>query len=371
MLRDRIIVLLYVWIMIAVVVVLNIVLLKKLMEHFSDGKLWAAAALCSVETACYLIPYFWERRIFYISEIAAGVLLFLICYALILKARMPDEETERPDGKRTALLLITPVTSMAVLICLFLGDLKPYVLSVLCCVCILAANLSVFYLYHVVVQNYAHIRQRDIYRQQTDHYRNQMEVIEESQNRIRALRHDMKNHMLHLSVQLRQGNYEDALRYLEDMEEELKNPAEYVRTGNREIDSLLNYKLQKAEQVLSEVESDIRVPVELMPKSFDINVILGNLLDNAIEAAQESERKWIKLVMRADRGVFLIHIANSCKNSPKKKGDVFFSTKKESGEHGIGLQNVKRMVERQNGNIEFAYKENIFSVEVMLSVNAM
>lgn len=362
---------LYVLIMIAAAVFLNIVLLKKLMEHFNGGKLWAAAALCSVEAACYLIPYFWEGRIFYMPEIAAGVVLFLICYALILKARMPDGEMEKPDGKRTALLLITPVTSMAALVCLFLGDLKPYVLSVLCCGCILAANLSVFYLYHVVVQNYIHTRQRDIYRQQTDHYRNQLEVIGESQSRIRALRHDMKNHILHLSAELRQGNYEDALRYLEDMEEELQNPAEYVRTGNREIDSLLNYKLQKAEQVLEAVESDIHVPVELMPKAFDINVILGNLLDNAIEAAQESMEKRLKLVMRADRGVFLIQVSNTCKNPPKKKGDVFFSTKEENGEHGIGLQNVRRMVERQNGNIEFAYKENIFSVEVMLYMNEM
>lgn len=350
---------------------LNIVLLKKLTEHFNGGKLWLTAALCSVETACYLIPYFWEERIFYIPETAAGTLLFLICYALILKAGMPDGETEKPDGKRTALLLVTPVAGMAALACLFLGDLKPYILSVLCCACILAANLSVFYLYHVVVQNYAHIRQRDIYRQQTDHYRNQLEVIGESQSRIRALRHDMKNHMLHLSGELRRGNYEDALRYLEDMEEELQNPTEYVRTGNREIDSLLNYKLQKAKQVLSEVESDIHVPAELVPKSFDINVILGNLLDNAIEAAQESMEKRMKLVMRADRGVLLLHVSNSCKNPPKKKGDVFFSTKEESGEHGTGLQNVRRMVERQNGNIAFHYETGVFLVEVMLYMNEM
>ena len=230
---------------------------------------------------------------------------------------------------------------------------------------------SVFYLADALIQNDTHVRQRDTYRQQTDHYRNQLEVIEESQSRLRALRHDMKNHMLHLEAELQQGHYEDALRYLEKMEGELENPAEHAKTGNRDIDSLLNYKIQKAEQVLSAVESDIHVPMELMPKSFDINVILGNLLDNAIEAAQGSRRKWMKLVLRADRGVFLIHIANSCACPPKRKAGRFLSTKENAVEHGIGLQNVKRMVEKQNGNIEFQYEDGIFLVEVMLYMNEM
>ncbi len=354
-----------------IVVFLNIALLKKLVEAFAGRRIWLIITLCSVETACYLIPYFACGRTFYLREMTAGVLLFLFSYVMIIRTGTVDVEEEKADGKKTMLLMVIPVTGLLAMICLFLGDLEPYFFSALCCGCILAADLSVFYLYHILVKNDTHIRQRDIYRRQTDLYRNQLEVIEESQSRLRALRHDMKNHMLHLEAELRQGNYEDALHYLEDMQEELQNPAEYVKCGNKEIDSLLNYKLRKAELVLSAVESDIHVPMEWMPKSFDINVILGNLLDNAIEAAQGSDRKWLKLVLKADRGVFLIHIANSCEEMPKKKGHGFLSTKENAGEHGIGLQNVRRMVERQNGNIEFRYADGVFAAEVMLYMNEM
>lgn len=354
-----------------IAILLNIVLVKKLMETFAVRRLWLAGMLCGVETACYLIPYFAGGRNFYVQEMAGGTLLFLACFFLIQKKGAQDEGAEKPDKKRIALLLVIPVTGMVALISLLLGDLKPYGFAVLCGICILAADLSVFYLADALIQNDTHVRQRDTYRQQTDHYRNQLEVIEESQSRLRALRHDMKNHMLHLEAELQQGHYEDALRYLEKMEGELENPAEHAKTGNRDIDSLLNYKIQKAEQVLSAVESDIHVPMELMPKSFDINVILGNLLDNAIEAAQGSRRKWMKLVLRADRGVFLIHIANSCASPPKRKAGRFLSTKENAVEHGIGLQNVKRMVEKQNGNIEFQYEDGIFLVEVMLYMNEM
>ena len=362
---------LYSMIIMAIALLLNIALFKKLMEVFAEGKIWAAVSLCSVEAACYLIPYFCAERIFYVQEMAAGSLLFLICFFLIRKTGKISGREEKPAGNRMTLLFVIPVTGMIALFGLFLGDLRPCSLAALIGFCILAADLSVFYLYDVLMQNDTHVRQRNSYRQQTDYYRNQLEVIEESQSRLRALRHDMKNHILHLSAELRQGNCEEALHYLEEMGAEMDNPGEYVKTGNREIDSLLNYKLQKAQRVLEKVESDIRVPMELMSKSFDINVILGNLLDNAIEAAQESEQKWLKLVLRADRGVLLIRIANSCESVPKRRGNRFLSTKGGGGEHGIGLQNVKRMVEKRNGNIEFTYEGGVFAAEVLLYMNAL
>lgn len=351
---------------------LNIVLLKKLLRTFSGRarkRIWLITALISVEGACYLIPYFAAGRVFYMQETAAGVLLFLFCSALIGRAEISDDEFEGPDGRRTLLLTVVPAAGIVALVCLFAGDLKPYYLSALCCGCVLAGDLSVFYLYHVLVQNFTHLRQRDIYRQQTDHYRNQLEVITESQGRMRALRHDMRNHILHLRAELQRGDHEAALLYLEKMEEELQNPKEHAKTGNREIDSLLNYKLERARQVLNKVECSVNVPAELMAKSFDINVILGNLLDNAVEAAQDSERRWLRFVMRADRGVLLIHAANSFGRAPVKRGDRFLTTKDDSGQHGIGLRNVERMVERQNGEIEFRCEEQVFSVDVMLYMN--
>lgn len=350
----------------AAVVLLNVVLLKKLFDKFPGKKLWLAAALAGVEGACYLIPYFGAGRAFTVQEILAGALLLLFCFVLIGRARTPEEAAEEPDGRREALLVVIPAAGILALVCLFLGNLKPYYLSSLCCACILAVHLSVFYLHNILIQNFTHLRQRDIYRQQTDHYRNQLEVIAESQGRMRALRHDMRNHILHLMAQLRQGNDEEAFTYLKSMEEELLNPGEHAKTGNREIDSLLNYKLEKAGQVLGEVECSIHVPAEFLSNSFDINVILGNLLDNAIEAAQDSERKWLKLVMRADRGVLLIYVANSFGEEPRRKGGRFLSTKKDLGEHGIGLQNVRRMVERLQGEIDFRQEGEAFSVDVML-----
>lgn len=352
-----------------IVILLNISLLKNLAAHFSGKRVWLAAALCSMEAACYLIPYFVMERIFYMQELMAGTLLFLLCFLVIRNIKRIDGEAQEPNGKQELILSVIPMMGIAMLLCLFLGDFKPYFLSALFGIFVLIVNLSVFYLYHMITKNDTHVRKQETYRQQTAYYRNQLEVIEESAGRLRALRHDMKNHILHLRAQLRQGNGEDALRYLEEMETELQNPDEYAKTGNGEIDSLLNYKLQKAARILSSVTCNVNMPTELMPKSFDINVILGNLLDNAIEAAQDSKEKWLQFTMRADRGVLLLRVANSSLGIQRRNGKSFLSTKKEGGEHGIGLRNVRRIVERQNGSLEITYEDGAFAVEVMLYMN--
>lgn len=83
----------------------------------------------------------------------------------------------------------------------------------------------------------------------------------------------------------------------------MKNPQEYVATGNDTIDSLLNYKIQKAKDVLNLVETKISIPEKLNLHSFDLNVVLGNLLDNAIDASVQTKEKELKITMKLDKGV--------------------------------------------------------------------
>ena len=102
-------------IIIAIAVILNLVLVKRIMDAFPGKKLWLVVVLCSVGDACYLLPYFAMGRNFYAPEVAAGALLFLICFAFIPKTKMADEELEELDTKRILLLLVIPMTGMLVL----------------------------------------------------------------------------------------------------------------------------------------------------------------------------------------------------------------------------------------------------------------
>ena len=105
---------------------------------------------------------------------------------------------------------------------------------------------------------------------------------------------------------------EELLAYLKEMEEAVVNPKEHVCTGNYKIDGILNYMLEKAENELKKVEVKVKIPEWLHMDTFDLVIIIGNLLDNAIEAARQTDEKYLSFKMTLEKGVLFIDVANSC-----------------------------------------------------------
>ena len=251
-----------------------------------------------------------------------------------------------------------------------LGELEK-MFAILISGCMLIINISVFYLYNILTENYIHLRDHDIYKQQIYAYQNQLEVIMESQNRVRALRHDMKNHILALQILVQRKEAEETNKYLDSMKNFMTNPEEYVKTGNDAVDSLLNYKIQKADEVLNVVETKISIPEQLRLRSFDLNVLLGNLLDNAIDASMQTEDKKLKITIKLDKGILFLNICNSCQMIADGKKNFLETTKEDKANHGIGLKNVRRIVEKYHGDITFFYENNIIQTDVMMYVKEM
>lgn len=233
---------------------------------------------------------------------------------------------------------------------------------------LLVVNLCVFYLYNALLENYIKLRENDIYKQQTVAYQNQLDVILESQSRIRALKHDMKNHILALQALAQNGQKAEMQDYLSSMQKFMVNPTEHVFTGNESIDSLLNYKLQKAQSQLKTVASKITIPEKLDLHSFDLNVVLGNLLDNAIEASAKTEEKILKLDLRCNKGILFLNIGNSCIGVANGRKHTMLTTKANQQDHGIGLANVRRIVEKYHGDMDIRCDHDFMEIEVMLYI---
>ena len=96
-------------------------------------------------------------------------------------------------------------------------------------------------------------------------------------------------------------------------------------------------------------------------------IVIGNLMDNAIEALERTEEKIFRLEMRYDKGIIYIITENSYNGEIIKNGDTFVSTKtNEKGTHGIGLSNIKRIVSEHNGEIDIETDNNIFTVSIIM-----
>ena len=334
-------------------------------------RLWVSLVLFSLDLANSLIVFFIFGDIAKFQQPAIQALLMLICTTIISRISYSSEAKEIAfDRKQTLLLLVIPAMSVIVLSVLMLGE-PSKMFAILISGYMLIINISVFYLYNILIENYIHLRDNDRYKQQTYAYQNQLEVIMESRNRVRALRHDMKNHILALQVLVQRKELEETSKYLDSMKNFMTNPEEYVKTGNDAVDSLLNYKIQKANEVLNVVETKISIPEQLRLRSFDLNVLLGNLLDNAIDASMQTEDKKLKITIKLDKGILFINICNSCQRIADGKSDFLETTKEDKVNHGIGLKNVRRIVKKYHGDIAFLYENASMETDVMMYVNEM
>ena len=334
-------------------------------------RIFVALAVFATDLACALAVYFAFSREGVMHQQAIRTLLLFICVTVIrpIASRAEDGEIAF-DQRQAGILILIPGAGIFIL-CVLLYEGFEGAAATLICVSVLIISLSVFFLYHMMADHYRSVREQELYRQQTFAYQNQLEVITESQGRIRALRHDMKNHILVLQMLLQKGDLEETRRYLAAMQDFMANPSEYIETGNETVDSLLNYKLQRAREVLQTVEAGVCIPEKLVLHSFDLNVVLGNLLDNAIEAAAETEEKKLKLTMELEKGVLFLHVRNSCQGIADGWVQRLKTTKAGASDHGIGLSSVRRIVEKYHGDMEMICENGDMETDIVMYISEM
>lgn len=201
-------------------------------------------------------------------------------------------------------------------------------------------------------------------------YANQMAVMKRSEEKVRGLRHDLKHHLNELMFLAERDDASEIKEYIKSMDAFMTYSREYVSSGNTDIDSLLNLTLDFAKKELCDVSCKVSIPRELAIKPFDLNVILGNLLDNAIFAAKQTPEQYLKVRISYKPEMLLILIENSYQGSVHKYKGQYRSTKKDGLEHGLGLENVRHVVEQYDGSMEITDENQLFRVKAVLYVPA-
>lgn len=302
---------------------------------------------------------------------AVGVVfLFLICEMIIEKI----VQQRRSEKQVYSLALVgVPMVSLLLEVGLLYTKSMTQRGIAITALGLLCINFLMLYLYNITLKVLEQKYETRLLEQQCDSYRNQLQVIEEGEEKVKALRHDMKHHINELWLMAEKKKIGEIEDYIKSMDEFLYNPREVVNSGNLEIDSVINYMLKQAKTNLREVKADVQIP-ENLEHSFDVNIILGNLLENAIEAALHTEEKFLELEMKWKKGVLMINICNSFSNElyVKKIGKEIrlLSTKKDTMSHGIGLQNVKKIVDKYHGEMNITTDERKFYVKLILYIGS-
>lgn len=179
--------------------------------------------------------------------------------------------------------------------------------------------------------------------------------------------HDVKHIMIYLRNCLENGKTKEALEQVYHFTDDLAKMERKVWTGFAYLDFILNCK--KLEMDGNEINFELEVDLYEIPvKDAELGVILGNLFDNAIEACRKCELNKRKIFLRICNlnDMFFLCLYNSSIQVPMVVDDRFVTTKEDKYAHGLGVESVKRIVEKYNGDISFQYDNEHFEVDILI-----
>ena len=194
------------------------------------------------------------------------------------------------------------------------------------------------------------------------------EEVENMYRQTRGWRHDLKSHIQTMKAHLALAEYDRLEEYLNELDSDLETVDKIVKTGNVMIDALLNSKLSLASSRGIQVEARAIVPRELPVSEVDLSVIIGNLMDNAMEACLEiarEENRFLRVYMDVLKGQLYIYVINSVEGNRKRTGKLYLTTK-NSRDHGFGLRRIDKVVEKYHGYLDRQNEEGVFATEILL-----
>lgn len=218
---------------------------------------------------------------------------------------------------------------------------------------------------------------RAVLEKQVDSMQEHMGEMDHIYSDIRSMKHDMKNTIsVIMQLAAKDTQNEELNNYLAELNQTMDRLEFRFKTGNTVVDTLLNMKYHEIMRIMPDLQMDaekLLFPKELKIQSYDIGIILGNALDNAIEACKkqrekEQEEAFIGLYSFSKGKMFFIKVENSFDGEVIRKEGAEFpaTTKSDEKVHGIGLTNIKKTAEKYHGGVDWTVSNKTFTLSVML-----
>jgi len=203
--------------------------------------------------------------------------------------------------------------------------------------------------------------------QEKEYYFVQVQLMQETVKKVRSIRHDMN---LHLSTLKNFAtDNKEATAYINSLLHDIGESEVYSATGNVAVDSIINFKLKNAKEEHIKTDLSLLIPANLNIEIADIVTILGNLLDNSLDAVAKVEDKLIRLDIAFSKSTLYIKIDNTFDGKVKYADGESITTRKSGDEHGYGLENIRKSVEKYNGHLDISHEGNVFSVGALLCLD--
>lgn len=195
-----------------------------------------------------------------------------------------------------------------------------------------------------------------------------LDKYESLHDEIKALKHDFTNHIISIREIAEKENNKSIINYTKQLLYLENEISKIIDIDNKVVSALINYKNNYIKEKKIKFNFNIDIPQHTSMEQLDLTIILGNLLDNAIEACSivpENER-YINLNIKYEFGNISILMENSKRGNIKIKNNKIITSKKDKKNHGYGLENIRRTVEKYEGMMKLKDAEDKFITEILI-----
>ncbi len=196
---------------------------------------------------------------------------------------------------------------------------------------------------------------------QAEHYQD----LAEKNRDIRRFRHDIKNNLLALDILLSDGKYDEAKKYIDSMNESVKETENRFSTGSYLADAILSHKADEIKNDKLDIEFSGTVPSERISNN-DLCTILTNSIDNAARACKEVAPCKINVTSDETEKGCTITVSNPVLKKVEIKNDSIKTSKKDAQNHGFGIENIKKVAEKYRGFVRLSCTDSEFTIKVGL-----
>lgn len=337
----------------------------------------AVMALCDV-LATYVVMLFsgenveaarFTANLMLITNIIAKFLILVFVSFVYVRNKT---DFSRLFFKKSIYLLIMPVASIIVLYqILSFSNMEKEFSIVMCLLGVTGIFVGNIYSFTFFEKEETLEKQRLkqlFLEQQIEGQRIYYQNLEASGEEVRKMRHDLKNTFAALSGYLNKGDIETARQFVEEKTENLGKLTH--STGHPALDAVMNVKRTKAFENHIQFEAKIALSQELLMDEMDLCIILGNALDNALEACEKMPRGQRQIILNLHKSgeMLFIEIKNTFKEEPVSGLEGLVTTKRDKKNHGFGLKTMEQLTKKYDGFISYETKESWFCLSINLNL---
>ena len=319
-------------------------------------------AKLSGNQVAFLLSHFSGIRV---TSICLTKLLFFVITRIILRIK----ESGKLKGMDVIALVIVPMLSdLAITLMMYAAIQEPSIQTIVLYAVgiVLILNIVVYFLFIRLGKAGKIKTEMALLALQNECLQENAKDIENMYDTVRALRHDLKNHLLCILSMAEERDVEGIEQYTRQLLQQQNTVNKLIMfSGSKVLDAIINSKSAAAERAGVRLSAIITTPLAgISPEG--ITIILGNALDNAIRAAKDSQRKVVDIYIQPQGAYSSIVIANDIAHPVLSDNPALRTTKNIRYRHGFGIQNMRQAVERNQGLIRFYEQNDRFICDILL-----